>query len=528
MSIKLRFALLLGLLLFIFLGSLGVLRYLEKKELTEALASSQLDATSMLERWLDLNGSSLRQFSEDYSKWDEMVSFVKKPDIPWAEINIRQSMDNFNLHAVWVLSTNGEVLYTSHRETPEPSPLSPADWLQLFGDNPFPHFFAPHGHDLIELRAAPIQPSGDNDRSTTPQGWLVSARIWDQSLLKALGNLTESTIRIGHADTNAVSENSSLDGKLTIIRPLNDWRGQTLELLHVTRETPAIAQRLRTDVFEARVFIVFGLLVMGALGLSLHNWVLQPLNAIGDCLAKQDATPLQPLIAQNTELSRIASQLEVSFAQQKELLREVEERARLGRDLHDGVIQSIYAAGMGLAASRTLIQRDPEEAARGIDQVRAALNETIRDVRNFITGLEPEALHSRTFTAAVDSLFDFFKTAGPSPHDLRINEADADRLHLAARTAALQIIRECISNAFRHGKARCVQVALKVTDDRKAIRLAISDDGTGFDPSSVQRGRGLDNIAERARTLGATAEIVSEPGKGTRTTVLFPVSDLRT
>jgi signal transduction histidine kinase len=285
---------------------------------------------------------------------------------------------------------------------------------------------------------------------------------------------------------------------------------------------------LRTDVFEARVFIVFGLLVMGALGLCLHNWVLRPLNAIGDSLVVQDAAPLQSLIAQDTELSRIASQLEVSFAQQKELLREVEERARLGRDLHDGVIQSIYAAGMGLAAARTLLQREPEEAAKGIDQVRAALNEIIRDVRNFITGLEPEALHSRTFTAAVASLFDFFKSSGPPSHQLDIDESAADRLHLAARTAALQIIRECASNAFRHGHARCVHVELRVTDTRTAIRLSITDDGGGFNPDTARRGRGLDNISERARTLGATAEIISEIGKGTRTTVLFPVNDSST
>ncbi len=524
MSIKLRFALLLGLLMLIFLGSLGVLRYLEKQQLTEALASSQVDATNMLERWLDLNGSSLRQFADDYSKWDEMIAFVKNRDAAWAEVNVGQSMDNFNLHAVWVLTDQGLPLYNAHRDTAEPVPLTPSEWMELVAENPFPHFFAPHGHDLLEIRAAPIQPSGDVDRKSTPQGWLVAARIWDPSLLKSLGNLTESTIRIGLPE----SQTTAAEGSLTIIRPFNDWRGRTLELLHVTRETPAIARRLRTDVFEARVFIIFGLLVMGALGLCLHNWVLRPLNAIGDSLAVQDASPLQSLIAQNTELSRIASQLEVSFAQQKELLREVEERARLGRDLHDGVIQSIYAAGMGLAAARTLLQRDPEEAVRGIDQVRAALNETIRDVRNFITGLEPEALHSRTFTAAVASLFDFFKTSDTSPHRLDIDESAADRLHLAARTAALQIIRECASNAFRHGQARRVEVYLHLTDDRKAVRLAVSDDGLGFDPATARRGRGLDNISERARTLGATAEILSEIGKGTRTTVLFPVNDLST
>jgi signal transduction histidine kinase len=524
MSIKLRFALLLGLLLLIFLGSLGVLRHLENRQLAEALASSQTDATSTLERWLDLNGAGLRQFAEDYSRWDEMVDYVKTPSEAWAEVNLRQSMENFKLHMIWVLSPDGSAIYHSHQdEHPEHPPLPAAEWLPFVRENPFPHFFIRHDDDLLEIRAAPIQPSADSDRMSKPSGWLVVARLWDQDHLTALGKLTESTLTLGN--TGSPADSAKPAGRLTIMRPLSDWRGEIVSVLHVTRQMPAIAQRLRTDVFEARVFIVFGLLVMGALALSLHNWVLKPLNSIGESLAQQDAAPLLPLISQNTELSRIASQLEIAYAQQRELIREVEERARLGRDLHDGVIQSIYAAGMGLAAARTLIERDPPEAARSIDHVRAALNETIRDVRNFITGLEPESLQSRTFTAAVASLFDFFTTDGPSSRDLDIDESVADRLHLAARTAALHIVRECTSNAFRHGRAHRVQIRLALAENRQGVRLTITDDGTGFDPATVLRGHGLDNIIERARTLGASATINSEPGKGTRTTVLFPLSD---
>lgn len=524
MSIKLRFALLLGLLLLIFLGSLGVLRHLENRQLAEALASSQIDATSTLERWLDLNGAGLRQFAEDYSQWDDMVEFVKSPDANWAEVNIRQSMESFKLHMIWVLSNEGRVIFHSHQDTPpEHPPLPAAEWLPFVTENPFPHFFTRHDTDLLEIRAYPIQPSADINRTSQPVGWLVVARLWDRDHLLSLGKLTESNLSLENS-APPPDENPS-QGRLTILRPLSDWRGDIVSVLRVTREMPAIAQRLRTDVFEARVFIVFGLLVMGALALSLHNWVLKPLNAIGESLAQQDAGPLHSLVSQKTELSRIASQLEIAYEQQRELVREVSERARLGRDLHDGVIQSIYAAGMGLAAARTLIQRDPEEAARSIDHVRAALNETIRDVRNFITGLEPQALQTRTFTGAVASLFEFFPSEDPSSRDLDIDESAADRLHLAARTAALQIVRECTSNAFRHGHARCVRVSLHPAEDRKSILLTVSDDGSGFDPATVRRGHGLDNITERARTLGATATIHSEPGKGTRTTVHFPVSD---
>jgi signal transduction histidine kinase len=526
MSIKLRFALVLGMLLLIFLGCLTVLRLLEKEQLTEALATSQRDATDMLERWLDLNGSSLRQFTDDYSRWDELAAFVKTRDTNWAEINVHQSLAGFNVHDTWVLTPEGALVYQARREQASPPPLAPEQWRQLVADNPFPHFFTVHAEGLLEIRGAPIQSTADTARTSPPQGWLVAARLWNKAHLKALGSLTESTISL--SDPGKTDNTPVTPSQLTVMRPLNDWRGQIVSMLYVSREMPAIAQRLHTDAFEARVFIVFGLLVMGALALSLHLWVLAPLNAIGDSLALQDATPLRPLMAQNTELSRIASQLEISFEQQKELRREGEERARLGRDLHDGVIQSIYAAGMGLAAARTLISNNPEEASHSVDHVRAALNEIIRDVRNFITGLEPEALQCRTFGGAVKSLFEFFTTTGPAVEDLDIDESVADRLHLLARTTALQVIRECTSNSIRHGKAQTVHVSLRLTEDGHAARLVISDDGCGFDLGTVQHGRGLDNITERARTVGATANISSESGKGTRTTLLFPLSDSST
>lgn len=523
MSIKLRFALLLGMLLLIFLGCLAALRLLEKEQLTEALESSQRDATRMLERWLDLNGSSLRQFTEDYSRWDELVTFVDSRDMVWADVNLRQSLPSFDVHDIWVLTVDGSLVYQAHQAHPSPPPLKPDEFNLLVADNPFPHFFVQHADGLREIRIAPLQPSADTARKSPPQGWLVACRLWDKAHLTALGSLTESKVSLGSPDQAAAPPLHASD--LTLIRPLHDWRGRTASLLYVNREMPAITQRLQTDVFEARVFILFGLLVMGALALSLHEWVLKPLNVIGDSLVRQDPAPLQPLIAQRNELSRIASRVDISFAQQKELRRDVEERARLGRDLHDGIIQSIYAAGMGLAAARTLISADSVEASRRIDQVRAALNETIRDVRNFITGLEPEALQRRTFGAAVAGLFELFQTAGPATGTLDIDEDVANRLHLAARTAALQVIRECASNSIRHGKAKNVRVSLHLVEHGRVARLDITDDGCGFDPATAKRGHGLDNITERARSLGASAEITAEPGKGTRTTLLFPLSD---
>ncbi|HEY0946576.1 MAG TPA: CHASE4 domain-containing protein [Opitutaceae bacterium] len=546
MSIKIRLALLLGLLLVAFLISLALLRRIESEQLERMLANSQRDGIELMERWLDLTGQSLRQFANDYSLWDDMVSFVNHPDPAWARINLAESLPNFNAYAAWVLGADGSLLYATRAGDgpPLPPPLDPAALRALAADTPFFHFYATAGQELLEIRGAPIQPSADSARSTSPRGWLLTARLWDDAYLQTLARLTESTTRL----TAPGESVPKADGQATIalLRPLNDWQGRTLRTLHIQRVVPDLTQILHADAFEARIFVGFGLLVIVALGLSLQRWVLQPLGWIGESLARSDPAPIRPLLRERTELSRVALLIESSFAQREALVREIEERrraeealrhsegmlrrtiderARLGRDLHDGVIQSIYAAGMGLAATRSLLHHDIAEAEQRLDQVRSALNETIRDLRNFITGLEPEALKHHTFRQAVGALIDFLQAIGPIQVEVAIDEARAEQLPPGARTDALQIIREAMSNSLRHGNAQHICISLQ-QDTPGSLRLAISDDGSGFNPAApATRGHGLNNMAERARASGATFIIESTPGKGTRIIVTFPLPE---
>ncbi len=546
MSIKLRLALLLGLLLVAFLTALFLLRRLEQHQLESMLASTQRDSIELLERWIDLTGQSLRQFAYDYSLWDEMQAFVENPDPAWARVNIEASLPNFNAHAAWVLAPSGRIIYSIHRgdDHPPDLPLGQAAFIDLVKDSPFLHFFAEHHDGLLELRGAPIQPSADTDRKSQAGGWLLVARLWDETHLRTLGNLTESDTRLSGPDSEPAAPTH--EAGIALIRPLNDWRGHPLRMLHLQRSVPELGQMLQADAFESRIFVGFGLLVIVSLGLSLHSWILQPLSLIGESLARNDLTPIQPLLRERNELSRVAQQIESSFAQKEALVREIEERrraevalresesalrdtleerARLGRDLHDGVIQSIYAAGMGLAATRSLLPPDATTAGEHIDQVRCALNETIRDLRNFITGLEPEALKSHTFREAVGSLIDFLQSIKPLQVELSLDDTLAERLPTTMRTDALQIIREALSNSLRHGQAHTVRISLQEVG--RTARLEIGDDGTGFDPAGVRvGGRGLTNMAERARASEAGFSLQSAPTKGTRIVVEFPLPEL--
>ncbi|MHC1767770.1 MAG: sensor histidine kinase [Verrucomicrobiia bacterium] len=211
-------------------------------------------------------------------------------------------------------------------------------------------------------------------------------------------------------------------------------------------------------------------------------------------------------------------------AREEELRSYVEERERIGKDMHDNIIQSVYAVGLGLEDCR----RGPHSASE-IDRRLAAairgLNGVMRDVRDFIGGLEPKALNGHELKTALKSLA---LTAGDSSahFDIKVDAAATRLLTPQQATHLLNIAKEGMSNSLRHAKAQ--QTVVEVSRDHREVRLAITDDGVGFDPhEAVPDGKaGLRNIAARASEMNARFELVSAPGQGTRVSVGVPVQNV--
>jgi len=208
---------------------------------------------------------------------------------------------------------------------------------------------------------------------------------------------------------------------------------------------------------------------------------------------------------------------------EQRLRRSLEERVQLGRDLHDGIIQSIYAVGLGLQECRNLITRESPEAQARLARSISDLNMVIRDVRNFIVGLEPEALKGREFKAALQSLIATMSQTHAAQFSFDIDARAAEALDPRQATHLLQIAREAMSNSLRHAEAKCTVVSLKKLNG--CVRLQVEDDGVGFDRSdTARRGHGLRNITARAKDIGARTEIISASGQGTRVLVEIPAN----
>jgi PAS domain S-box-containing protein len=198
-----------------------------------------------------------------------------------------------------------------------------------------------------------------------------------------------------------------------------------------------------------------------------------------------------------------------------------EERERLSQDLHDHVIQTIYAIGMNLETCQSLIETDPAGAAHKMQQGIAELNGVMTQLRNYIEWGSLTAISSGRLQEALEQLIQATQNSQFFPIRLHLDPTIPGLLTDNEATQVLQIVREALSNSLRHARAKTAMVSLGRNEG--GLRLEVHDDGIGFDITAQEgHGRGLRNMAARANTLGAELKILSERGCGTRIILEIP------
>jgi len=252
--------------------------------------------------------------------------------------------------------------------------------------------------------------------------------------------------------------------------------------------------------------------------MNLGPAVLVPLGQAGDVRGvltagrRPGAMPLAPAAAEMlvTFASQAGIALELAeHRRQAERVAVFEDRDRIARDLHDLVIQRLYATGMSLQGAIGLIAAP--DVARRVNAAVDALDETIREIRSSIFALQtrqperPAGLRPRILQVAdeMTSLLGFPPTlelAGPLDDSVPADVGD----HL------LRALREALSNAARHAGASKVEVQVRAQDE---LSLTVRDNGSGIKPGG--RRSGLSNIGQRAVELGGTFRVAPAAGGGT-------------
>ena len=216
-------------------------------------------------------------------------------------------------------------------------------------------------------------------------------------------------------------------------------------------------------------------------------------------------------------LSRIAGAAVQTARLQRRLrtMAVIEERNRIARDLHDSVIQDLFAVGLGLQGLATRFADSDD--ARVLDTAVDRLDEAV----NALSGHVLELRSPTEGMPLSDRLQELVSRMGAVyPTRIRLTIAGMDRRPGMDDETVLLIASEAMSNALRHAHADNLWVELDLEHD--TIHLEVGDDGTGFDPTSPSTGMGLANLRSRVAEVGGRVAVESEPGRGTRVKVDLP------
>ena len=253
---------------------------------------------------------------------------------------------------------------------------------------------------------------------------------------------------------------------------------------------------------------------MGA-GLDLHarrcDGTLFPVEIALSPLEHAGEATVVVIIRDITD--RLEGERQLQAARQE--LSVLEDRERIARDLHDTVIQRLFAAGMSLQAATA--QAEPTVAGR-VNAVIDELDETIRDIRQAIFRLTAHTLDRTSLRRQLMTVVEQEEEVLGLAPEVRFHgpvESVPDELgeHLLA------VLREALSNVGRHARASRVLVDLEVGDE---LTLTVDDDGVGVDPDAVPGG-GTANLRERAEVVNGSIEVAPNRPRGTRLRWAAPI-----
>lgn len=200
----------------------------------------------------------------------------------------------------------------------------------------------------------------------------------------------------------------------------------------------------------------------------------------------------------------------------------MEERERLSRDLHDNILQALYAVGMQLEAGKLSMGKSLRRSKIHMTQAVDQLNNLMLDVRRFIALLTQRTAAEPDFGQTLRQLIASMSSASQSTPELELTNPVLSFITPKLGEQLLNIVREALSNSTRHAHASHRWVRLSLADN--AIHLIIGDNGVGFSTKRKRRaGHGLGNMAVRAKQISATFTLKSAPGKGTSVLVDVPL-----
>ena len=460
------------------------------------------ETTRVLHRVLDLRASGASVHADDYTRWDDFVTFARNPDPRWGQLYITESVGTFGIDVAWVLDDHFRLIFTANpKEAIGALPVPPSVLTFALSQSSVRHFFASTPQGALELWTSPIQPSSDFARKTRPAGYYMIGRFWTPARISELSALVDGDVTLAMDEARPTGSTASSEtGEIRIALPLNDVRGSQIAVLDY-KTTYSAAPRVHAAL---RLFLL--LMVVGALllfvGVSLvvTRWVAHPLALITSSLRTENPSLLYRLMARDDEFGRLARLVRDFFAQRGHLIEareatEVAARAKqqflanISHELRTPMHGIISYSRFGVEDAQTgpreeLLDYFQQVATCGATLL--SLLDDLLDLAKFDSGRMKLQFAELTLEEVAQEAADEFSTIYQERQLTLDLEVESDLVSVMAdRMRLRQVFRNLLSNAAKFSPAGGL-VSMRVMRAGPMARVVVEDSGRGIPPDELE------------------------------------------
>ncbi|MCX6252586.1 MAG: PAS domain S-box protein [Bacteroidetes bacterium] len=297
--------------------------YIHSSEKNIYLKSKLISEEQVVDNVLELKAQGYLKATKDNASWDEMVNFIRHKDVTWAAENLKTIRETFAFSYLGAYTISGEPVDAYADSISHSFFLNTSQILELFKKTRIVHAFFFMDEKVYELFGCTVVPSFDIQQKTIPQGYLISARQWDESYMVEIERITGfdvSLILQSKINTDIISGN-----EVTIIRILKDVNGHDIARIVFSRLNP-LSGELHFFGY-ATIFGVSALVLVFLMFFYFTNkWISRPLKSIAGSLSSGNMETISYLVGKNDEFGAVAGLINKFDVQKNDLLREIEER----------------------------------------------------------------------------------------------------------------------------------------------------------------------------------------------------------
>jgi signal transduction histidine kinase/CheY-like chemotaxis protein len=381
MSIRNRILLLFTAILVLFLISLVLFQYSQKKQNALILKATIEQQLELVNTSLNVKSKQLDQIVQDYSVWDDLINRIQTADQNWANENIGTGLQSFSLHSICVYTTDFKLVYNfgKHPDHIFESNAQRESVLKEIITYGSVHYFYNSPAGIIEISSSTLHPTNDTAHLSKPYGIILISKLWDGVFLNELSKNTASSITVNHNSGSDVKSNTD---SIVVSRTLLNEKLEKEVTLEFRKTNRIISRISKIGTFSLTFLSLFLVLTGLSVFIAIQRWVRKPLTIISESLKYGDDGHLDDLKNLKDEFGEIARLIKVFNHQKTELQTENKVRRLSETQL---MRQSDLLQGMAEASNLLLTGENPDILVKnalevlgkisGIDRVFVYKNE---------------------------------------------------------------------------------------------------------------------------------------------------------